>query len=163
MKNFEKIDRGFETVQTMISMIFFIIMLFLGAVQVIGRYAFSASPPWCEELIRFSCIWMVFIGSGLTIRDDAHVSVDILLGFMKNNKARCWLYVISRLTAVVFLILFFPASIDLIVRSGSSRAAALPLPYTYVYLAIPVGIVSMLLSYVSAIPKYSIKYKKGEL
>ena len=48
-------------------------------------------------------------------------------------------------------------------RQSRPVQAALPLPYTYVYLAIPVGIVSMLLSYVSAIPKYSIKYKKGEL
>lgn len=163
MSKLERIDKGIEMAQTIICMIFFLIMLSLGTVQVVGRYVFHVSPAWCEELIRFSCIWMVFIGSGLTIRDDAHVSVDILLGFMKNNKLRCWLYIASRVLAIIFLIMFFPAAIELIAKSGTSRAASIPLPYTYVYLAIPVGIVSMLLSYTSAIPHYAKQYRKGEL
>ncbi|MDR2587933.1 MAG: TRAP transporter small permease [Spirochaetales bacterium] len=163
MIKFVKIDRAIENIQSIVCFIFFAAMVILGAMQVFGRYVLNIAPPWAEELIRFSCIWMVMIGSGLTIRVDGHVSVDILLGFIKNNRPRFYLYVISRLAAVIFLLLFFPASIELIMNSTLSRAASLPLPYTYVYLAVPVGIVSMLLSYVSAIPRISTRYKRGEV
>jgi TRAP-type C4-dicarboxylate transport system permease small subunit len=163
MGTFVKFDRIFEKAQVWICMFFFSIMIILGSVQVFGRYVVGMAPPWAEELIRFSCIWMVMIGSGLTIRADAHVSVDILLGFMKNNTARCRLYIFSRVIAIVFLLLFLPASITLILNSTMSRAASIPLPYTYVYLAVPVGIVSMLLSYISALPYYAGRYKRGEV
>jgi len=163
MKGFVKIDRAIENFQTIICFFFFAVMIILGSIQVFGRYVLGISPPWAEEFIRFSCIWMVMVGSGLTVRVDGHVSVDILLGFMKNNKTRFGLYVSSRIIAIVFLILFFPASVQLIMNSTMSRAASVPLPYTYVYLAVPVGIISMLLSYMSALPKLALKYKKGEV
>ena len=163
MRGFAKIDRAIESTQTVCCFIFFSVMVILGTVQVFGRYVLGISPPWAEELIRFSCIWMAMIGSGLTIRVDGHVSVDILLGFMKSNKARFYLYVVSRIIAVVFLVLFFPASVQLIISSTMSRAASIPLPYTYVYLAVPVGIVSMLLSYASALPQFAMKYKRGDI
>jgi TRAP-type C4-dicarboxylate transport system permease small subunit len=163
METFAKFDRVFEKAQVWICVFFFSVMVILGSVQVFGRYVLGIAPPWAEELIRFSCIWMVMVGSGLTIRADGHVSVDILLGFMKSNSARCRLYVISRIIAIIFLLLFLPASISLILNSTMSRAASIPLPYTYVYLAVPVGIVSMLLSYISALPHYAAKYRKGEV
>jgi TRAP-type C4-dicarboxylate transport system permease small subunit len=162
METFAKFDRVFEKMQVWICVFFFSIMVILGTVQVFGRYLLGIAPPWAEELIRFSCIWMVMVGSGLTIRADGHVSVDILLGFMKSNTARCKLYIVSRLIAIIFLLLFLPASISLILNS-TSRAASIPLSYTYVYLAVPVGIISMLLSYISALPHYAAKFRKGEV
>ncbi len=163
METFAKFDRVFEKAQVWSCVFFFSVMIILGSVQVFGRYLLGIAPPWAEELIRFSCIWMVMIGSGLTIRVDGHVSVDILLGYMKSNVARCRMYILSRIIAIIFLLMFLPASITLILNASMSRAASLPLPYTYVYLAVPVGIVSMLLSYVSALPHFAGKYRKGEV
>ena len=102
------------------------------------------------------------IGSSLTIRVDGHVSVDILISFMKNNKLRAGLFVLSRMLCVVFLVLLFPASLVLVSKSGSSLGAAIPVPYSYIYAAVPVGIVMMLFSYASAIPQLAKQYTKGE-
>jgi TRAP-type C4-dicarboxylate transport system permease small subunit len=102
------------------------------------------------------------IGSGLTIRVDGHVGVDILLTSIKDNKKRFYLYAISRSIAIAFLLMFFPASIQLILMSTLSRASSIPLPYTVVYLAVPIGILNMLLSYASALPKFALRYKRGE-
>ena len=64
--------------------------------------------------MRFCGIYLTFIGSALTVRADAHVSVDILIGFLKDNKIRAGLFVVSRLICVVFLIAFFPGAITLV-------------------------------------------------
>jgi TRAP-type C4-dicarboxylate transport system permease small subunit len=163
MNVFVKIDHIIEKAQTAVCGFFFAVMVVLGSVQVFGRYVIGISPPWAEEFIRFSCIWMVMIGSGLTIRVDGHVSVDIFLGVMKDNRNRFRLYVFSRIIAILFLLLFLPASIQLILNSLTSRAASVPLPYAFVYLAVPVGIISMFLSYASALPRLAMKYKNGEV
>lgn len=163
MSTLIKIDQFIEKIQTFICISLFIIILALGSTQIFGRYIFRISTPWTEELMRFAGVWLAMVGSSLTIRVDGHVSVDILIGYIKSNKIKAILFTVARLICVVFLLLYFPASIAMIVKSKTSMAASLPLPYAYVYLAVPVGIVMMLLSYVSTIPRYAKRFLKGEL
>ena len=162
MKTLLKIDRVIENIQTYLCMALFILILILGSIQVFGRFIFHAAPPWTEEAMRFCGIYLTFIGSALTIRVDGHVSVDIVISFLKNNKVRAALFIISRLICVVFLIMFFPGSIALVQKSGSSLGAAIQIPYSYIYAAVPLGIVMMLCSYASAIPTLAKQYAKGE-
>lgn len=112
--------------------------------------------------MRFCGIYLTFIGSALTVRVDGHVSVDILIGFLKNNKIRAGLFVVSRLICVVFLIAFFPGAIALVQKSGNSLGAAIRIPYSYIYAAAPAGIIMMLCAYASAIPRLARQYAKGE-
>ncbi len=162
MKYWSAIDRYIEKAQAWICLILFAAILALGALQIFSRYVASLSVPWTEELMRFCMIWLAMIGSALTIRVDGHVAVDILLTYTKSVRRRTVIFVLARLICVVFLIVFFPYSIQLIMRSGASRAASLPIPYAYVYAAVPVGIVLMLLSYATTIPAFAEKYLKGE-
>lgn len=107
MKTLLKLDQTIETIQTWFCALMFIMILIFGTIQVFGRFVLSSAPPWTEEAMRFCGIYLTFIGSALTVRADAHVSVDILIGFLKDNKIRAGLFVVSRLICVVFLIAFF--------------------------------------------------------
>ena len=162
MKILLRIDRYIENIQVLFCSMMFILILVFGSIQVFGRSIFNAAPPWTEEAMRFCGIYLTLIGSALTIRVDGHVSVDILLEYLKNNKIRATFYVISRLLAVLFLILFFPSSITLVEKSTRSLGAAIRIPYSYIYAVVPIGIVMMLCSYASAIPKFAKQYLKGE-
>ena len=162
MKTLLKIDRAIETIQTWFCALLFILILIFGGMQVFGRFLLHSAPPWTEEAMRFCGIYLTFIGSALTIRADGHVSVDILISFLKNNKMRAILFVVSRLICVVFLVMFFPGAITLVQKSGNSLGAAIQIPYSYIYAAAPIGIVMMLCSYASAIPKLGKQYAKGE-
>ena len=161
MTTLEKVDRAVEVVQTLICSVFYSFMLAFGTMQVVGRYVFNHSFTWTEEAIRFCCIWMVLIGASLTIRVDGHVSVDVLVGLIKNNKVRAWLITITRLVCVVFLIIFFVPSVKLVMKSTHSMAASLPISYVWVYLAVPVGVIFMLWTYFITIPELKKKYEKG--
>ena len=162
MKALLKIDRAIEAIQTWFCTLMFVLILIFGAMQVFGRFLFHSAPPWTEEAMRFCGIYLTFIGSALTVRVDGHVSVDILISFLKNNKVRAGLFVVARLISVLFLIMFFPGAIELVQKSGNSLGAAIPIPYSYIYLAAPLGIVMMLCSYASAIPRLAKHYAKGE-
>lgn len=162
MTTLEKVDRAVETAQVFLCSLFYSMMLVFGTMQVGSRYIFNNSTVWSEEAIRFCCIWMILVGSSLTIRTDGHVSVDVLVGLIKNNKIRAWLVVITRLVCVVFLCIFFVPSIQLVMKSTSSMAASFNMSYVWVYMAVPVGIVFMLWSYFITIPQLKKMYMKGE-
>ena len=162
MKTLLKIDRGIETFQTWLCIAMFVLILIFGSIQVFGRFILHSAPPWTEEAMRFCGIYLTFVGSALTVRVDGHVSVDIVISSMKNNKARAILFIVGRLICVVFLLMFLPGSILLVTKTFQSLGAAIAIPYAYVYAAAPLGVVMMLCSYASAIPKLSKQYREGE-
>ena len=159
---FIKIDRVIEKIQVWFCSLMFILILLLGSLQVFGRFILNSSPPWTEEAMRFCGIYLTFIGSALTVRVDGHVSVDILISFMKNNKLRAILFVVGRLICVTFLLMFLPGSLVLVTKSFNSLGAAIRIPYAYIYAAVPLGIVMMLCSYASTIPAMAKQYQNGE-
>jgi TRAP-type C4-dicarboxylate transport system permease small subunit len=50
----------------------------LGMFQIVTRFVLESPAEWTEVLIRFSLIWMVFLGIPLAFRQGAMVSVDVL-------------------------------------------------------------------------------------
>ncbi|MDI9332162.1 MAG: TRAP transporter small permease [Alphaproteobacteria bacterium] len=50
----------------------------LGLFQIITRFVIEQPAEWTEVLIRFSLIWMVFMGIPAAFRLGAMVSVDVL-------------------------------------------------------------------------------------
>ena len=50
----------------------------LALFQVVMRFVFEIPAEWTEVLIRFSLIWMVFLGIAPAFRQGAMVSVDVL-------------------------------------------------------------------------------------
>ncbi len=50
----------------------------LGLFQIIMRFVIESPAEWTEVLIRFSLIWMVFLGIPIAFRQGAMVSVDVL-------------------------------------------------------------------------------------
>ena len=50
----------------------------LAVFQVITRFVLEQPAEWTEVLIRFSLIWMVFMGIPMAFRQGAMVSVDAL-------------------------------------------------------------------------------------
>ena len=50
----------------------------LGLWQIITRFVIERPAEWTEVLIRFSLIWMVFLGIPQAFRMGAMVSVDVL-------------------------------------------------------------------------------------
>ncbi len=57
----------------------------LGLYQILARFVFQQPAEWSEVLIRFTLIWMVFMGAPAAFRQGAMVCVDLvltLIGFM---------------------------------------------------------------------------------
>ena len=72
----------FEAFTTSLAMLIACAMLAvsasLGMFQIITRFILERPAEWTEVLIRFTLIWMVFMGIAAAFRQGAMVSVDVL-------------------------------------------------------------------------------------
>lgn len=161
MAAWKKFDRILTGIQTYVCAILFAIIILIGGANVFCRYVLNNSITWAEEAMRFICIWLVFIGSSLTIRKDGHVSIDLLQSILKNTKVKFVLYVITRIAAASFLVVLLPSSIQLVQNMSNSYSSAVGVSYSIVYLSFPVGAISMLLSFLIAVPEHAKKIKDG--
>ncbi len=79
MKNlFLSIERKTTALSMLIACLMLALAACLGMYQIITRFVLETPAEWTEVLIRFSLIWMVFMGIPMAFRPGAMVSVDVL-------------------------------------------------------------------------------------
>ncbi len=75
---FLRIERIATQLAMAIACLMMAIAASLGMFQIITRFILESPAEWTEVLIRFSLIWMVFLGIPAAFRQGAMVSVDVL-------------------------------------------------------------------------------------
>ncbi len=79
MKNlFLSLERQTTALSMLIACLMLALAACLGMFQIITRFVLETPAEWTEVLIRFSLIWMVFMGIPMAFRQGAMVSVDVL-------------------------------------------------------------------------------------
>ncbi|MFO1324944.1 MAG: TRAP transporter small permease [Burkholderiales bacterium] len=113
----------------------------LGLYQILSRFVFQQPAEWSEVLIRFTLIWMVFMGAPVAFRQGAMVCVD-LAHRMAGPAGKRALDILAALCAlmVIGVMLWFGG--DYAYRGRFQTISGLEsLSMTWAYLAIPVGAV----------------------
>jgi TRAP-type C4-dicarboxylate transport system permease small subunit len=74
----------------------------LGVYQIFTRFVIERPAEWTEVLIRFSLIWMVFMGIAAAFRQGAMVSVDVLYrwGSPRVKRMLDWVVAIAALLLI---------------------------------------------------------------
>lgn len=113
----------------------------LGMFQIITRFVLERPAEWTEVMIRFSLIWMVFLGIPSAFRQGAMISVDVLYRWSPPRLRRFldWVVCIAALT-LMSIILWW--GWDYANRGGVQTIAGLEsVSMFWAYLAMPVGAV----------------------
>jgi len=112
--------------------------------QVLGRYIFSYKLGAAAETATFAQIWMILLASGIAMRKNMHVGVDILLRKLsvKNQKI---VITASTIVIMVFLIMVLKGSVQLIMVGAQSTSPAISVPMWIPYLSVPISIVYIML------------------
>ena len=77
-QGFLAVERGCTALATAGACAMLVVASALGMWQIVTRFIIERPAEWTEVLIRFSLIWMVFLGIPLAFRIGAMVSVDLL-------------------------------------------------------------------------------------
>lgn len=60
----------------------FAIMIVSIFAQFIARYVFNSGFKWTEELARYCCIWMTFLGAIIAVEGDNHPAITVFADAM---------------------------------------------------------------------------------
>lgn len=113
----------------------------LGMFQIITRFILERPAEWTEVLIRFSLIWMVFMGIAAAFRQGAMVSVDVLYRWSPPKIKRVLDYVVA-IAALTLLTVILWWGWDYANRGKVQTVIGLEdVSMFWAYLAMPVGAV----------------------
>ena len=111
----------------------------LGLFQIITRFVLEQPAEWTEILIRFSLIWMVFLGIPMAFRTGAMVSVDVLYRWSPPKIKRV-LDLVVCLAALALIMVIIWWGWDYSVRGRVQSMAGLEsISMFWGYVAMPVG------------------------
>ena len=138
-----RLEQGLVTINRWILIVLLLAMACIVFTNVVLRYSTGDSIIWAEEVARHMMIWVAFLGAGLALRFGGHVAIDNLQRAVSTRTARV-LRTVVVLGLSVFFVFMAVASSDYVWRTRFQSTAATDIPISFIYAAMPVGFVLML-------------------
>ena len=136
-----------------------VLILLLAAMAVIIfanvslRYLSDQSIEWAEEVARHMMIWLTFLGAGPVLRYGGHIAVDNLQDALPQRAA-----ILVRVLVAALLLAFFGFMVWYgwlyMQRAMFQLTAATQIPFGYVYAAMPVGGVLLIVHWLLVVRRY---------
>ena len=132
---------NFEEVVTAI-----LLAVMLGSVglSVFCRYVLQMPLSWTEEVVLLCMVWVVFLGASMATKNREHIAIDVLLTVAPRPVARGLEILSLALTMGVLAILVWYGTL-LIGATQYVTTTALGIPTMYIYAAVPVSAILMLI------------------
>lgn len=136
---FLRVERWTSGFAMMAACAMMVVAASLGVFQIVTRFVLEQPAEWSEILIRFSLIWMVFLGIPTAFRQGAMVSVDVLYRWSppKFRRVLDWVVCLAALALIAVIIWW---GWDYAQRGSVQTMAGLEgVSMFWAYLAMPVG------------------------
>lgn len=142
MKTLTKLDGVLNKIIKVLLILLFTAMTVVIFMQIVYRYVLLKPIPWAEEVARYLFVWITFVGSSVAVKTKGHVGVEFLVDKLPKSMPKIALAFAFVLCAV-FSLLMAIHGWTLVQRTGSQVSAAMRMPMSYAYLAVPVGFALM--------------------
>ncbi|MDI3324559.1 TRAP transporter small permease [Pontibacterium granulatum] len=109
-------------------------------VNVFGRYLFSQSLYFSEELNQMLMVWITFMGLGYVTRKGRHIRMSAIYDLLSDRNKKLLMLLITLSTALTLFLLSYYASLYVakMARRGM-LTAALQIPMYWTLLVVPLG------------------------
>jgi TRAP-type C4-dicarboxylate transport system permease small subunit len=116
------------------------IMTLVVTYAVVLRYLLNRPIGWSEEISIYLMIWAVFLGTAYTLKEDAHIGVDLLMKAIPEYLKPFFL-LFQYVVGLVFLSVLFYKGIQMVDLAFmlDTRSMAIDFPLYISYLAVPFG------------------------
>ncbi|MET0335440.1 MAG: TRAP transporter small permease [Rhizobacter sp.] len=136
---FLRFENASTTLATALACAMLVLASALGMWQIVTRFVLELPAEWTEVLIRFSLIWMVFLGIPLAFRTGAMVSVDVLYR-LAGRRLRRVLDTLVALAALLLISVLIVVGWQYAQRGSVQTVIGLEnVSMFWAYLAMPVG------------------------
>ena len=133
-------------------LLFYIMLVGTMAIEVLRREIFAYSSIWGEEIVRYSFIYLAWIGAAAAFKDRAHIRIDVLMYYV-NDRIKGLLYIFGDVVAIAVacIALYWSFETVLISAKFGSVSHGLRVSMVWFLLAVPLGFSLILLRLVQSL------------
>lgn len=147
----EQIERVIDRVLTLVAVIILVTMVALVAIAVVARYVFNAPLSYSYDLSTLLFAWTIFLGLYIAERENAHISLDIVVEKL-NPGTRRVVAIIRQILLIAISGYLAWIGTQLILRTGM-QVSSLRISAKWLYASMPVGFGLMALIYLLRLPR----------
>jgi TRAP-type C4-dicarboxylate transport system permease small subunit len=138
--------RRFVLLLRIVAGLLLILSVSVNFANVVGRYFFSASIYWAEEVMLFLMVGCVFLGNGVVAWSGRQIRMDVIVGMMP-AKARAALNLFSELLfiAAAVMIVVFSLPVIKALWEFDQRSQSAEVPLVIPQALVPIGLSIMVL------------------
>ncbi|WP_439122288.1 TRAP transporter small permease [Marivita sp.] len=142
MSIWRKVDRDAER---WLLLIFYVMLVVTMAIEVLRREIFSYSSIWGEEIVRYSFIYLAWIGAAAAVKERAHIRIDVVMHYL-GPRAKALLYIFGDLVMFGVAIIAFYWSLETVHVSWTfgSVTHGLRISNVWFLMAVPLGFALMI-------------------
>lgn len=120
-------------------------MIILVVWQVVSRYVLNSPSTFTEETLRYGVIWLSLVGTAYVAGKNKHMAVDLLSERLTGNARKTLILVIQLFFVVFGAAVLIKGGMKAVSIAAFQRSAVLQIPMGYVYGALPVSGVLMVI------------------
>ncbi len=73
-------------------LVFYVMLVGTMFIEVVRRELFSYSSIWGEEIVRYSFIYLAWIGAAAAVKERGHIRIDVIMNYVP-QKIKTLLYI----------------------------------------------------------------------
>lgn len=143
-------------------LVFYTLLVVTMAVEVVRREVFSYSSIWGEEIVRYSFIYLAWVGASAAVRDRGHIRIDVLFNYV-SPRIKSLLYIFGDLVMFAIAVLAFYWSFETVAVSWKfgSVSHGLRVSMVWFLMAVPLGFALMMLRLVQSFIRDVADFRAG--
>ncbi len=148
---FQRVLNYINKVFEFYSVLLLVLVIASISTQVIFRYVLRNPLIWIEEVTRIFFIWMIFMGSIVAHSKLAHPRVEFFTERYFPNFTKIFIKILLNVSILGFLVLMMVYGFNLATRLRTVSMSTTGISQLYVYIAIPIAAVVMMINQINFI------------
>ncbi|CAM4163130.1 TRAP transporter small permease [Palleronia rufa] len=121
-------------------LVFYVMLVATMFIEVLRRELLSYSSIWGEEVVRYSFIYLAWIGAAAAVKERGHIRIDVLMQYV-GPRAKAALYIFGDLVMLAVALVAFYWSLETVLVSArfGSVTHGLRISQVWFLAAVPIG------------------------
>ncbi len=115
-----------------------LISVLLNIAQVFTRYVMNAPLSWTEEVVRYSTVWLTFVGAAAASLYGDHMDMNLFLD-VKSPRFQAFHQAFLQLVIFGFCVLIIVQGVKFCLLNGMQTAPTTGIRMVYVYSSMAIG------------------------
>ncbi|SMX35900.1 TRAP transporter small permease [Maliponia aquimaris] len=121
-------------------LVFYVMLVGTMFIEVLRREVFSYSSIWGEEIVRYSFIYLAWVGAAAAVRERGHIRIDVILQYV-GRRAKALFYIFGDIVmfGVALVALWYSFETVLVSLKFGSVTHGLRISQAWFLAAVPFG------------------------